>query len=267
MRIKIASGSAAAGFGIVGTGLAMALPEEKWIGFLIIATGLTIFVFDIRFERGQIEAGEHRLGLIFHRKQPQKMVALIGMILSGIAFAGFCSWYFWPHSERVPPTTAGARPPAPNPWKHELEDLYASDFSDLLSGEKTFDSTFRDTTLDKEFVVKSRVRLYFDFRTNTDFISIFIPMVRDEVIIELIKILRDKIPEFRESERGIIVGTSGGGDPYVDSKDMKFSGRVFVYTMQPLTVIQLGELTSWYQDAGMGLQIRGTAYWQANKDR
>jgi hypothetical protein len=37
--------------------------------------------------------------------------------------------------------------------------------------------------------------------------------------------------------------------------------------MQALTIIELGELTSWYQAAGMSLQIRGADYWTANKDR
>ncbi len=55
--------------------------------------------------------------------------------------------------------------------------------------------------------------------------------------------------------------------PYNDSKDMKFSGRVFIYTAHPYTVIQLGELMQWYQEAGMALEIRGLDYWDANKDR
>jgi hypothetical protein len=37
--------------------------------------------------------------------------------------------------------------------------------------------------------------------------------------------------------------------------------------MQSFTVIQVGELASLYQEAGMSLQIRGYDYWWANKDR
>jgi hypothetical protein len=61
MKIEVVSGSVGTGLGIVGTGLAYAMPEAKWIGWPLIVLGMLILVFDIRFERGQIVAGRSRL--------------------------------------------------------------------------------------------------------------------------------------------------------------------------------------------------------------
>src|SRR5436309_2448018 len=48
--VHFQAGSAAAACGIIGTGLALALPEEKWIGWLLVAIGLLVFAFDVRIE-------------------------------------------------------------------------------------------------------------------------------------------------------------------------------------------------------------------------
>lgn len=96
MQFKIASGSAGSGFGIVGTGLAWAIPEQRWIGLLLAAIGVLVFLFDVRFERGEIESGERRLGWLFHAKRlsRRKMIALIGMLICGVGFLIFTSIYF-----------------------------------------------------------------------------------------------------------------------------------------------------------------------------
>jgi hypothetical protein len=84
----------------------------------------------------------------------------------------------------------------------------------------------------------------------------------------VIQSLRDQIqPQYDDLKKSVGTGMAGPGVPYSEGKDLRFSGRVFVYTMQPFTPIQIGDLMRWYQDAGLSLQIRGTDYWSANKDR
>ncbi len=56
MRIETSSGSASAALGIIGTGLAMAFPEEKWIGLFLVGIGLLVFLFDVKIERGHLRA-------------------------------------------------------------------------------------------------------------------------------------------------------------------------------------------------------------------
>jgi hypothetical protein len=85
MQVKTTSGSGAAGLGVIGTGLALALPDAKWIGWLLVAMGLLVFLFDIRIERGQIRAGGSRL----HQFGP--WVLIIGGPLLGAAWLYFQS--------------------------------------------------------------------------------------------------------------------------------------------------------------------------------
>jgi hypothetical protein len=82
MQIKATSGSGAAGLGIIGTGLALALPEVKWIGWALVFLGLIVFAFDVRIERGHVAVGspdslKQRLALWW----PQYL-----MVTSGILF-------------------------------------------------------------------------------------------------------------------------------------------------------------------------------------
>jgi len=208
-----------------------------------------------------------------HRR---RMIAIAGMFVCGIGFLTFATIYFWPHrpaSPAAPPAAATDAPPAhQKPWKHELEDLFASDFTDVGSTERTHEVTVTSQSQDVKLPLRLRFRLHLDFRSNTDYASIFIPNISDARISDqlygLIKWMRDQILEWREDLRNtVIVGSRQPGVPYTEATDMRFSGRVFIYTLENFTVIQLGELSSWYRDAGIALQIRGSEYWHANKDR
>jgi hypothetical protein len=186
------------------------------------------------------------------------MITLVGMIVFGLGFVGSAAVYFWPHAK---------------PWKHSLEDLYATDTNGLGNLERKWEVGISnpDKGLQRTALFL-RFRLYQDFSSNIDYISIFIPETHnaliDEQIYELIKWLRDQIPPFRkELQNSVGVGTSRPGEPYAEAKNMKFSGRVFIYTMNNFTLVQLGELTSWYKAADIDLQLRGYEYWIANKDR
>jgi hypothetical protein len=258
MQIKIASGSASAGFATIGTGLAMALPDQKWIGFVLIAIGLLIFVFDIRFEHGEIESGERRLGKLLHSNPRRRMIGLLGMVIFGLGFIASAAVYLWPQTK---------------PWKHDLEDLYTTDTNGLGNLERKWEVGISDQDKGLSTTLILRFRLYEDFNSNIDYISIFIPethnaLIGDEQIYGLIKWLRDQIPPFRKDlQNSVGVGESRPGVPYAEAKDMKFSGRVFIYSMSNFTQVQLGELTTWYKTADMDLQIHGYDYWAANKDR
>jgi hypothetical protein len=207
----------------------------------------------------------------------RRAIALAGMLAFGVGIAGTVVIYFWSTSSKGPVIPAVSSPSAtlPNkaPWKHTLEQLYELDFPDLLNGEEKLSVTVANSEIGlKETTISLRFRVHEDFRSGTYFISMFIPSSNNTVIDEgtygIIEKLRDAVvTEADKFRKGIVAGMSQPGTPYTDSTQMKFSGRVFIYTLQPFSVIQLGELTSWYLTSGIALQIRGMEYWQVNKDR
>lgn len=66
----------------------------------------------------------------FHARRKRRVIALIGMIVCAAGLGGFGLWYLWPVTEQK---HADASPQTAKPWKHSLEDLYASDFADLAA--------------------------------------------------------------------------------------------------------------------------------------
>ena len=118
MQLKTTSGSAAAGLAVIGTGLALALPDAKWIGWLLVVMGLFVFAFDIRIERGHIAAGSPKsAGDRFKRMWPQYLMILSGCLFF-VGFIGFLQLNVTTESQNrtsteVPPPIAPSVPPHP----------------------------------------------------------------------------------------------------------------------------------------------------------
>lgn len=94
LRVTIQAGSLSVGLSTIGTGLTVTLPDQKWIGWAVVAAGVLALVLDVRIERGHFAVGG------IHRKpQRRKMIALVGMILCGAGFVGFGAAYFWPQGQ------------------------------------------------------------------------------------------------------------------------------------------------------------------------
>lgn len=156
------------------------------------------------------------------------------------------------------------------PWKHTLEDLFKADFSDVMNYQTNF--SIKNVAHILELQVDVNFRMFYDFRSNIYFVSIFIPNLKDARAIDDIQniiqyiagIVKTKCDEMKNN---IVVMTGMPGSPMSDSRNMTFSGRVFIYTENALSVIQIGEITKFYQEKGMFIQIRGNDYWWLNKDR
>ena len=80
--------------GIAGTGLGMAIPDQRWIGWAIVALAIVIFAVQVRYENGHIKIG-------WGAPERARMWPIIGMTLSAIAFIGFGVWYTLASEEGV----------------------------------------------------------------------------------------------------------------------------------------------------------------------
>jgi hypothetical protein len=84
MRLTLTTGSMSAALGLAGTGSALMFPEQRWIGAILLAFAVLIFLFDVKIERGHVRAGRKRMGPI--------IVMAIGVLF----LAPGAVWYFLP---------------------------------------------------------------------------------------------------------------------------------------------------------------------------
>ena len=109
MAFKLTPGSGATGLGIIGGGLALAFPDQRWLGFCLIGLGLLVVLFDVRFERGHVRADGERVSRLIHWRPTLGgaprwkhrlifgLCASIGIVVATVAF------YRWNNS--LPPET------------------------------------------------------------------------------------------------------------------------------------------------------------------
>ena len=126
MGIEVGPGSLAGALGLLGVGIAMIVPDNKWIGGIFILAAVAIMFFDIRFTGWQL-SGHAPSG---------SSIALWGMIVFGLGFIFCAGWYFWPSSNSplVDPLTGAVfievknmQPlPVSAPADRELEVFFAT---------------------------------------------------------------------------------------------------------------------------------------------
>ena len=56
-RLNRTSGSLSVAIGLVGAGAVVVWPDQRWIGWVLIAVGLLTFAFDVRLESGRLRVG------------------------------------------------------------------------------------------------------------------------------------------------------------------------------------------------------------------
>jgi hypothetical protein len=88
MGVEFGPGSLAGALGLLGVGIAMIFPDNKWIGGIFILAAIVVLFFDIKISGWEFSA---------HAPSARgKPFALWGMVAFGIGFVGCAGWYFWP---------------------------------------------------------------------------------------------------------------------------------------------------------------------------
>jgi hypothetical protein len=179
---------------------------------------------------------------------PEGKIAPLLLMLCGLLFlvAG-AAWYFWP----VNPKDTQA-----------IESDHRPSLLDL------FNSDFPYGHIDKEVLlktadggeVKALIHVFYDFNGRSSFLGFYLP--RSTMTFEACayigqnyKLLYDDIIN------SISVGARYAGDVAMTfSKDLVFSGRIYVYYEDDLSMEQLGVLAALYRQHGVDFQPRGGAY-------
>jgi hypothetical protein len=88
MGVEIGPGSLAGALGLLGVGIAMIIPDNKWIGAFFIFAAVVVLFFDMRIGGNGVTA--------HFPSHKYSRLALNGMILFGVGFLLCTAWYFWP---------------------------------------------------------------------------------------------------------------------------------------------------------------------------
>jgi hypothetical protein len=180
------------------------------------------------------------------------------MILSGVLF--FVGLIAFLQVNVTPPkqkeTGADFQPPS-------LAEYFAKDFN-FLSIDRTAQIRVQNPSNRLDQIVEVKIRTFRDFGSNAEFISVFVPIFSDMRLVEateqFIENLKPQIKQAQEEAKLIGVQSKIPGTAFANSKDLVFSGRVYLYTMNSLDPVQLGHLVESYRKDGMYLDLRGSDY-------
>ncbi len=131
--------------------------------------------------------------------------------------------------------------------------LFENDFNNLLrAGEDRFLSGKEGS----QTIIKSKI--YLDFETQTEFVGFYIPSVPET--FDICTHLAENYKTALELTKKVMVESSSIGLQPVNTSELKFSGRVFIYHEYPLLEAQKRELFTLYKKHDLSPQFRGTTY-------
>jgi hypothetical protein len=145
--------------------------------------------------------------------------------------------------------------PKPTLMPKTVKQLFETEFPALLKLTSALDATFADGTK-----LQVPMYVYHDYDSNADFVGFYVPHSPHlfDVALSLIAGHKD---EYQKLRKEIQIETKGPGDLVtVKSEDLTFTGRVYLYHEDELSLRQLADLTDAYKAANLIVQFRGQSY-------
>jgi len=153
----------------------------------------------------------------------------------------------WPYYE--------AKEHLTDPTKLTLHDLFMTDFQD---GNQTIEDRRTLVSPSGRAVVVER-RVVLDLQGGTKLIQFYIPVWHDTYNVCAV-ISDDHDTLLREADEFTITSKGIGDSTVTSSKDLRFTGRIFIYHETELTAEQIGDLTKIYRSKGVYVQLRSSTY-------
>jgi hypothetical protein len=144
-----------------------------------------------------------------------------------------------------------------------LLELFKSDFSNLmkLSNEITASIGNTDGTFAYNILVKDSV--YLDYNANIKFYSFYIPKSPDNQSFNFCTHLAKEYPNIiSKLSDSVTTSAKDPGDPLISSRDLVFSGRIYLYHEDEMTLKQKAELEDLFKANGASIIFRGLDYLQ-----
>jgi hypothetical protein len=158
------------------------------------------------------------------------------------------------------PDTSSDRPP-------NLHALYKSDFNRFLASELSdgVQYSITNTQTRKSEQLRFEFRVHSDFGTRSKFVSVYISMPPanfPNATYELCKqIAEDCAKLIERADGGILSMAKDPGDStFEKSSDLLFTGKIYLYHEDFLTLEQYGDLEKLFRSKNMIVQFRGLDY-------
>lgn len=192
----------------------------------------------------------------YHRQTPAVWVTFATIMALTLGVCLYWQDKIW---ETPNPIKANEQIPA---TPETLHDFFKTDFNNLLKASQSFKLVLKDK--DKESI-NFEAQIYADFDSQSIFLGFYIPQSSHTYkICEALRDYKNILAELQTKQ--VAVEARSQGDRPVELKDLKFSGRVFVYHEYPLFASQIDELTALYKSNNLFPQFRGVDYVYARKN-
>jgi|HubBroStandDraft_2_1064218.scaffolds.fasta_scaffold05205_7 hypothetical protein len=136
-----------------------------------------------------------------------------------------------------------------------LEEMFQSDFS---GGNKwSYSAAYKSATDGATVPIEEQMHL--DYQGYSRFLSFYLPVspLAYEAALWIGDHSSEIIGQFDKNE---VISRDATEQHGTSDKELKFSGRVFIYTLSDLTLDQQADLERQYRANGLALEIRGLTY-------
>jgi len=143
--------------------------------------------------------------------------------------------------------------------KPTLLSMFATDFKMKFSGVTT--NWSKEIDIDNgQYKAIIFYDLHYDVGSHAKFISVYLPDQR--YFSDIAKHIADNAKNFfEEDQKTLPWGMKSEGQASIAySKDIPFSGRIYIYCPGIFGVEEIGELTRFFREKGEALQVRGDEY-------
>ncbi len=133
-----------------------------------------------------------------------------------------------------------------------LREYFDTDFSKVLNLANILNVNGAD------FEVEIFVKVHMDFDSNTKYLSVYIP--ENSSHQKICKVIMQNLDPLLAIGKSTIVQTKLPGERHMDSKDLNFSGRLFVYSENEISEAEIDELEKFAKGKNLALQYRSPSF-------
>jgi hypothetical protein len=206
-----------------------------WIGWTLIAISVLLAAYYLVIGR-------------------QNMFPAIGMVVSFVCLIGFSVWYY--RSSQTPKLVDIAQPaPKTYPTPLTLRNIFDTDFSNQM----TYGGEAESTDVDGTHVTISWL-VVADFIARTKYLAYYIP--RSPKTVNICAALTSGYQQtLDDADKRVEIRLSIPGDSADTAlRDLRFSGRIYIYLEQDLPLQQLAALEAAFNNNNAAVQFRGSTY-------